>query len=177
MSEHDRLMESLKLAIKTEEDGKAMYLRAADKVSNPLAKSTFAQLAKEEDIHIHIIKTFYNSIMSTGVGDVSNDLEEAMSYNLRKKTIFEAAKDRMDEAVAADPDVIKAYNTAMKFEEDGAKMYEEEAAKTDEPLAKKLYDFMNIQENEHYRLLAESLNYLENPNQWFIEEERPHFEG
>jgi rubrerythrin len=83
----------------------------------------------------------------------------------------------MDDTVSAGPDVFSAYKIAMKFEEDGAKMYEEAAKKTADTNAKMIYQFMNIQENEHYRLLAESLNYLENPQQWFLEAEKPHFEG
>lgn len=177
MTDQNSEMESLKLTIKTEEDGRAMYLEAASKVSNPLAVSTFNQLAKEELLHITIIKEFYNDLTTGGKGEISDRMEEAMNYNLRMKTIFEAAKNRMDETVSTDPDVFQAYKTALKFEEDGAKMYEKLAEKTDNPLAKKLYNFMNIQENEHYRLLAETLNYLENPHQWFIEQEKPHFEA
>ena len=177
MVEQNQELESLKLAIKTEEDGRKMYLEAASKTNNPLAKSTFSQLAKEENIHIEVIKEFYESLKGGSEGSISEDIEKALNYQLLKKTIFQAAKDRMDETVAADPTIIKAYKAAMKFEEDGARMYEELAQKTANPIAKKLYAFMNEQENEHYRLLAETLNYLENPNQWFIEQEKPHFEG
>ena len=177
MTGQNQELELLKLATKTEQDGRQMYLDAVAKAANPLAKSTFAQLAKEELVHIEMIKGFYESIKSRGEGKVSEELEKAMSYDLRKRTIFELAKDRMDETVAADPDVIEAYKAAMKFEEEGAKMYEEAAKTTDNPLAKKLYTFIYEQESEHYRLLAETLYYLENPNQWFIEQEKPHFEG
>jgi len=177
MTDKNLELESLKLAIKTEQDGKKMYLEAADRVKNPLAVATFKQLAKEEDIHIEVIKKFYEGLASGSGGKLSEKLEQAMSYNLRKKTIFEAAKSRMDETVSSDPDLISAYDAALKFEEDGAKMYEELTSKTEDSMAKELYKFMNVQENEHYRLLAESKHYLEHPDQWFIEEEKPHFEG
>lgn len=173
----DQEFESLKLAIKTEEDGRAMYLAAAGKVANPLAKATMAQLAKEETIHVEVIKKFYNSIKAGEKAVIDDVMEAAMNYDLRKKTIFEAAKDRMEAAVKADPNAVDAYKAALKFEEDGANMYKDLAGKTTDPLAKKLYDFMFGQESEHYRLLDESLNYLENPDQWFIGEEKPHFEG
>ena len=170
-------IESLKLAIKTEEDGHKMYTDAAERVTNPLAKSTFTALAKEELHHISAIKKFYN-YMKTGEGEISTEeYEQAMSYELRKKTIFEAAKDRIEKTVSADPDTMEAYNAALKFEEDGAKMYEELAEKTDDFQAKTLYSFLYEQENEHYRFLQESIHYLENPDQWFFEQERPHFEG
>lgn len=169
--------ESLKLAIKTEQDGRKMYMEATERVSNPLAKSTLTTLADEEFIHIRVIEDFYNDLKAGGEGKISADMEKALSYDLRKKTIFEAAKDRMDAAVVSEPDVFEIYRTAIKFEEDGAKMYQEMAGKTTNPLAKKLYDFLNVQENEHYRILSETLHYLENPNQWFTEQEKPHFEG
>ena len=175
MSEQE--FESLKLAIKTEEDGRAMYLAAAEKVTNPLAQATMKQLAKEETIHIEVIKKFYDSLNAGLDSGVDKIMEQAMNYDLRKKTIFETARGRMDAAVEADPDAIDAYHAALKFEEDGANMYKELSGKTTDPVAKKLYDFMFEQESEHYRILDESLNYLENPNQWFIGEEKPHFEG
>ena len=177
MTEKNPELESLKLAIRTEQDGKKMYLEAAAKVKNPLAVSTFKQLAKEEDLHITVIKKFYDDLTGGGKGELSEKLKQALSYNLRKKTIFEAARQRMAKTVASDPDVSSAYNAALKFEEDGARMYEQLSTKTKNERAKKLYTFMNEQENEHYRFLAETLNYLENPHQWFIEEEKPHFEG
>lgn len=169
--------ESLKLAIKTEQDGRKMYLDASERVSNPLAKSTLTTLADEELIHIKVIEEFYNDLKEGGEGTISADLEKALSYDLRKKTIFEAAKGRMDAAVVSGPDVFEIYRAAIQFEEDGAKMYQDMAGKTANPLAKKLYDFLNAQENEHYRILSETLHYLENPDQWFVEQEKPHFEG
>ena len=175
MSEQE--FESLKLAIKTEEDGRAMYLTAAEKVTNPLAKATMKQLAKEELTHIEIIKKFYDTLKQGAESDVKDMMAKAMNYNLRKKTIFEAARERMDKAVEADPNVQTAYEEALKFEEEGANMYKELAGKTTDPVAKKLYDFLFEQESEHFRFLQEGLNYLNNPEQWFLEEERPHFEG
>ena len=175
MSEKE--FESLKLAIKTEEDGRAMYLNAAEKVTNPLAKATMKQLAKEETIHIEVIKKFYESIKAGREAGIDTFMSEAMNYDLRKKTIFEVARERMEAAVEADPDAVDTYNAALKFEEDGANMYKALSAKTTDPAAKKLYDFMFEQESEHYRFLDEGLHYLENPEQWFMGEERPHFEG
>jgi rubrerythrin len=174
---HDEELEALKLAIKTEQDGRKMYLDASGRISNPLATSTFTTLAAEELIHIQIIESFYNQIKAGEKETPSEQLQKAQSYDLRRKTIFEAARGRMEKTVLSDPDVFEAYRAAMKFEEDGAKMYEDLAKKTSHEVAKKMYDFLNIQENEHYRILAETLNYLENPNQWFIEQEKPHFEA
>ena len=174
---HNEELEALKLAIKTEQDGRKMYLDAVSRVSNPLAKSTLSTLAEEELIHIRIIESFYNEMTAGGIGTSSKQLQKAQNYDLRRKTIFEAARGRMEKTVSSDPNVFEAYRAAMKFEEDGAKMYEDLAKRTSHEVAKKMYDFLNIQENEHYRILAETLNYLENPNQWFIEQEKPHFEG
>ena len=169
--------ESLKMAIKTEQDGRKMYMEASERISNPLAKSTLTTLGDEELIHIKVIEGFYDDLKAGGSGKISADMERALNYDLRKKTIFEAAKDRMEAVVVSEPDVFEIYRTAIKFEEDGAKMYQEMAGKTANPLAKKLYDFLNVQENEHYQILSETLHYLENPDQWFAEQEKPHFEG
>jgi rubrerythrin len=173
----DEELEALKLALKTEQDGRTMYLNAASRISNPLAKSTLSTLADEELVHIKLIEDFYNNLKSGGSGVLSAQLKKAVNYDLRRKTIFEAARGRMEKAIEADPDVFEAYKVAIKFEEDGAKMYEELAGKTGNNTARQMYVFLNGQENDHYRILAETLHYLENPNEWFIEQEKPHFEG
>ncbi len=170
-------LESLKLAIKTEEDGRNMYLRAAEKVANPLAIATMKQLAKEESVHIEVIKKFYASVKDGGKAELEKTYKDAMNYELRKKTIFEAARRLMDKTVKTDPQVQAVYDAALKFEEKGANMYKELAGQTSDPVAKKLYQFMFGQESEHFRFLQEGLNYLNHPEQWFIETEKPHFEG
>jgi rubrerythrin len=175
--EYDEELEALKLALKTEQDGRTMYLNATSRISNPLAKSTLSTLADEELVHIQLIEDFYNDLKSGGPGVLSAQLKKAVNYDLRRKTIFEAARGRMEKTIEADPDVFEAYKAAIKFEEDGAKMYNELAGKTGNDTARQMYVFLNEQENDHYRILAETLHYLENPNEWFIEQEKPHFEG
>jgi rubrerythrin len=175
--EHHEELEALKLAIKTEQDGRQMYLDAVSKVGNSLAKSTFSTLADEELVHIKVIEEFYNDLKSGGEGSPSDELAKAMSYDLRRETIFQAARGRMEKTVESDPTVFEAYRAAIKFEEDGANMYRDLAGKTDHEVARKMYVFLNEQENEHHRILSETLNYLENPDQWFIEQEKPHFEA
>jgi len=170
-------LESLKLAIKTEEDGRSMYLKAAEQVTNPLAKATMNQLAKEELVHIEVIKRFYASVKGGGKVELNKAMKSAMNYELRMKTIFETARSLMDKTVKTDPNVQAVYNAALIFEEKGADMYKTLAGKTQDPTAKKIYQFLFEQESEHFRLLQEGLNYLEHPDQWFLESEKPHFEG
>jgi len=175
--DNDEELEALKLALKTEEDGRTMYLDATAKIRNPLAKTTMSTLAEEELRHIKLIEEFYRDLKAGGAGVLSEQLRKAANYDLRRQTIFEAARGRMQATVEADPDVFLAYKVAIKFEEDGARMYKDLAEKTGNETARKMYVFLNEQENEHYRILAETLNYLENPREWFLEQEKPHFEA
>ena len=177
MTERNPELESLKLALKTEEDGRRMYLKSAAKVTNPLAKSTLSKLAEEELYHIEAIKKFYNSLAKKTGADPEAAFEKAVNYELRMKTIFEAARSRMEAAVEEDPNAIDAYHAALEFEEEGAKMYKELGEKTDNSKARVLYAFLFEQESEHYRMLSETMLYLENPAQWFGEQEKWHFEG
>jgi len=170
-------LESLKLALKTEEEGRKMYLEAAKTVTNPLAQSVLSKLAEEELHHIEAIKDFHDKLSQASGGDPKALRRQALDYDLRKKTVFEIARRRMEATVEEDPDAINAYHAAMKFEEDGANMYDELQGKTTSHKARALYAFLFEQESEHYRLLSETLLYLENPALWFDEQEKWHFEG
>ena len=177
MANNREEMESLKLALKTEKDGRKMYLDAAKKVKNPIAKNVLSNLAEEEVHHINAIENFYRALEEGTEADPDSILKKAHNLKTLKKTIFEQSKDRMTETVEQDPDAIKAYDTAMKFEEDGAAMYKELSGKTGNPKAKAMYSFMFEQESEHYRLLQESRIYLDKPDMWFNEQEKWLFEG
>ena len=171
-------LESLNTAIQTEKDGQAFYHEASQQATNPLAKSVFETLADEELTHIEIIEAFYDSLKETGTGqELEGLIKDKPQPMTRLRNVFQKARRLMDETVKADAGSLEAYEAAMKLEQAAYDMYQLLIGDTADDMAKKLYQFMLEQENEHYAFLKETHDYLENPADWFAQEERPHFEG
>jgi rubrerythrin len=171
-------LESLNTAIKLEKDGRAFYQEAVQRVANPLAKNVFETLADEELVHIETIQAFYDSLRETGsCEEAESRLAKTEDPQARLKNVFQKARQHMDQEVKADAGSLAAYEKAMKLEQAAYDMYQRLLEDTADSMARKLYEFMLDQENEHYAFLKETHDYLENPEDWYIREERPHFEG
>jgi rubrerythrin len=178
MSGRQQELESLNTAIKTEQDGRAFYLEAAERAANPLAKSVFTHLAAEELVHIDIIQKFYDALKETGTcQEVESELKAPETPQTRMKNVFQKARENMDREVTTDTASLEAYQKAMDFEQKAYDMYKTLLESSEGCMAEELYRFMMDQENEHYAFLKETHDYLEKPGDWFLREERPHFEG
>jgi rubrerythrin len=171
-------LESLNTAIKTEKDGRAFYQEAAKRSTNPMAKAVFRHLAEEERSHIDIIQAYYDQMKERGTCAGLEDLiKDAPSVKEDLKNVFQKACQEFDQRVEIDADSLKAYETAMKLEGEAYDMYKRLQEHTEDCMARNLFQFMLEQENEHFAFLKETHDYLENPADWFVKEERPHFEG
>ncbi len=171
-------LESLSTALKTEKDGRAFYQEAARRAANPLAKTVFETLADEELIHIETIQAYHDSLRETGSCEGLQDrLRITEDPQVRLKNVFQKARQRMDQEIKSDAGSLEAYEKAMSLEKAAYDMYKKLIERIGDCMAKKLYEFMLDQENEHYAFLKETHDYLENPGGWFVREERPHFEG
>ncbi|MFQ6114676.1 MAG: ferritin family protein [bacterium] len=171
-------VEILQKAIKLEKDGRKFFQQAYNKTSHPLAKETFKSLADWELQHITAIKKYHSILHDIGewgtVAELSQDKGKAIS---KFRSLFEQARQRIDESVQTETDLIQAYKVAKDIENKVITFYKKSAAETSEPKAKQFYEFLLNQEREHFKILDNSLQYLENPSQWYIRDEDWMFDG
>jgi rubrerythrin len=59
----EQLLEILETAIRAEVDAKRLYLKGAERASNPEAKALFTRLAEEEDSHRVCLIDLYEQIV------------------------------------------------------------------------------------------------------------------
>jgi len=171
-------LQSLNTALKTEQDGRAFYLEAARRATNPLAKSVFTHLAAEELTHIEVIQKFYDELKESGTcREAESGLKTSEKSQARLKNVFEKACRDIDQVVTGDTASLEAYQKAMEIEQQAYDMYKKLLETSGDCMAHQLYEFMMEQENRHYVFLKETYDYLENPGDWFLREEKPLFEG
>ena len=161
-------LKALQLALKMEGDGRQFFLEARDKTTHPLAKETFQSLADWELEHIRIIKKFHTSLKDKGEWESVEQLQSKRGEAIKTfKAAFQKVRENIDETVKAEADDLEAYRIAKEIEGKLIVFYHGRAKQASSSNARLFYDFMADQEGEHYQILDNSLQYLENPAQWF----------
>jgi len=174
----NNILEALNMAIDMEKKGYDIYRQAAGKTANKLGKSTLEAIAAKELDHIKAIEEF-----SERIGAKAPNLDKAISLiNVKEKKnyilpIMEKLKTELETKIKADSDLKKAYKVAMGLEKETYNFYKKLSNEASEPQTKKFFEFLMGEENTHYELLQETLEYLERPGDWFREKERWIVEG
>jgi len=172
------ISDALKMAIDMEKNGYDIYMKAAEKTPNKLGKSTLHAIAKKEIDHIKAIEEF-----SEKIGTNASNLDKAITLiNIKDKKeyimpIFEGLRNELDAKVESDSDLEKAYEVAMELERKSFGLYKKLAGEAKDSQVKKFFEFLMGEENTHYELLQETLQYLNNPGDWFAEQEKWIVEG
>ena len=169
------LTDAVKTAINMEDEGYALYIEAAGRSKNALGRSTLRAIAEKELLHKKAIENFYNKLTGLPAEALSLNDETPWSAGL-KKEVLSGIRDSLA-AASAEEDLTRAYRISMELERKGYEFYKKIASSTDNADAKKLFDFLASEENLHYEILEETLQYLSNPAEWFHKEEKWLVEG
>lgn len=170
------LSDAAKTALRMEDEGYAIYVEAAKKTKNPLGRSTLNAIAGKELIHKQAIEDFYKRITGSDVEVIKLNFDSLWSARL-KTEILNGIKDSLKNITGTESDLLKAYEVSMEMEKKGFKFYQKIVNETDDPEAKKLFSFLEKEENTHYDLLQDTFLYLNNPSEWFHKEEKWLVEG
>lgn len=163
----DDLKGSLATALKMEQSGYDIYMKAAKKTSNTLGKSTLEAIAAKELDHIKAIKDFAKKNLDKAIADINP--ADKKGYI---KPIMEKLEKSLDENVKPDSDLNEAYKAALELEKRSYDLYKSLKQKSSGDKEKRFFDFLMKEENMHYELLNETLEYLDNPGNWYREKEQ-----
>lgn len=159
--------ERVAFALRTENDGRAFYAQATTHTSHKLARAAFEVLAKEEDRHVGLIEALGAKLIGKG-GDVEVDSPTKGALAKGIKSIYGRA---MDEGSAGDLDAAASYEKAIDLEKRISALYFEYARECESDEARRLFDVLYREEQDHLTLLEDMLMYLTKPDQWFIDKD------
>lgn len=171
----EKFLDMLRQAIEAEKEGYKVYADTCVKMTDELTKKTFQALAEDEKRHIKALNEFYKSHCQAKLCPSVKELFKK-SHNQARKTIFSKHL-KIIKVLKPDAKALKAYDLAMELEKEGYDLYFNalKEAKTEDE--KKLLDFLIEEENAHYKLLEENKEFMENPEEWFLKQEKPIVEG
>ena len=167
-------MASIELALKNETMEREFYLNEAKRSKNPLAQAMFAQLAKDEEEHMHRIRGLHEKLI--GAGNWPKDVPlQVAGTDIKKVLDTLVAKAGSDKE--HDGNDLAALRKALDFESKGEKLYTDLAKICENPMERNFFGFLAKIEREHHLSIADTLSYLEDPAAWMMQHERAGLDG
>ncbi|HEY3396691.1 MAG TPA: ferritin family protein [Armatimonadota bacterium] len=171
-----QLIEILQEALQLEHDGEAFYRQAAASCASPLSRRTFETLADWEKTHAGYVQAHYDALSaggSLGAGEWhTTDLADLA------KGIFAQAKPELEaQATQACTTDHGLYETAMEKERMSIHLYRTQSESATDSAAQAFFTYLLGQERDHLELLSNTQKYLDNPADFFFDQEQWIVEG
>ena len=174
ITEQDKTLEALQIAIQMEIDGKEYYLKASQKSSNALGKKLLESLATEEDTHRQKFEEIYSAIRSKKAWPVSDFQPDG---GKRLRTIFAKTTEEMDSNIESLATELDAVQTAMSMENKTYDFYKSHGGNATHDAEREFYETLAAEEREHHLILLDYYEYLKDPAGWFAKKEHPSLDG
>jgi rubrerythrin len=156
MPELDATLTALQMAIQTEIDGYNFYQRFAAKTEDPNARLMFERLARDEVMHLELLRNTKASLEESGhwaeYRGGSLDMVEGAS-------IF--SRERVEQNIVAYTSDLSALRVAYLIEKDAVDFYSRAAHETEDPSGKRLFLDLVKMEQAHLDLLKGEYDFMQ----------------
>jgi len=157
MSVREAAIVALGAAVKFESDGRDFYLRSAEMVQNPLARSVFLALAEDEKDHVRRVREIYEELKDKpGWPDVTTMVARSSGV----LDAFEAAASSLPETLPADLTAEQALDKARVMEREGLAFYRDRLARASCEAEAEFYGRLVGEEEAHLSAIEKVLDRL-----------------
>jgi rubrerythrin len=171
-------LSALEMAIQIEVEGNQFYTKAAETVTWPEGKQMLLELADDEMEHIRILKEEHAALLSGKDWISAAAVAPAIESGERKPMpVFERDEAKIAGMVDDRADALEVLDVAIKNEYKSHTFYAEQKEKTDNPEAKKIFDWLVKEEKNHQAVLTDYARYIGAHGEWLLEHERPILES
>ena len=159
-------MDIFEFAMEKEQLAEQYYRKLADKAPHKGLVSILTMLADEEHGHFEVVSKMKQNIPS----EVADTI-----LLTNAKTIF--AKIRQSrEKFRFGPGPIDLYKKAQDIEKDSRSFYRQKAKESENPSHKAIFNTLAEEENKHYFLLENIIEFVSRPKTWLENAEFHHLE-
>ncbi len=174
VSEQEKTLQALQVAIQMEIDGREYYLSASQQSRHELGQKLLQTLAAEEDLHRQKFQEIYQAIRERKAWPVT-DFKPNKGKTLR--TVFARATRKMDDKPVALPTEIEAIQIAINMETKSYDFYKSQAGKAGYDAERNFFNIVAAEEHQHHLILLNYQEYLSHPADWFVKKERTSYDG
>jgi rubrerythrin len=158
-------MDIFEYATEMEKDGEKFYRELAQQTSSKGLQAILTMLADEEVKHCQAIERMrqdnYEMTETTVLDGARNVFVEMKERGER----FDSAQEQAE-----------LYAKAQEIEERSRRFYQEKAGQTDKDAQRELFERLAKEEEKHYRLLENIVDFVSRPKQWLENAEWYHLE-
>ena len=155
MPDLDATLAAIQMAIQTEIDGYNFYQRFAAQAQDPNTRSMFQRLAREEVIHLELLRN--NKAMLEDNGEWTR-YQEVLPVDVEGAPIF--SRERVEKNIVAYTSDLSALRVAYLIEKDAVDFYTRAAQQTDDPNGKRIFLDLARMEQGHLELLQGEYEFL-----------------
>lgn len=174
VTEKNKTLQAVQMAIKMENDGKDYYMKASQKSSNELGRKLLRELAAEEDVHRQKFEQIYDAIRQKK-GWPLVALEPDSGRVLR--TVFTRAVKKLGSNVEVLTTELDAVQKAMEMENKTYDFYKSRGRDAVHNAERDFYASLAAQERVHHQVLLDYHDYLTNPVGYFTQKEHHSLDG
>ena len=174
ITEQEKTLEVLQMAIQMEIDGKEYYLKTSQESGNELGTQLLNSLAFEEDMHRQKFEEIYDSIRNKKAWPAT-DFQPDGGKGLR--TVFARATEKLGSKIEVAETELEAVEKAMEMENKTYDFYKGRIEKASYGTEKEFYEALTAQEKQHHMVLLDYYEYLKDPAAWFVQKEHPSLDG
>lgn len=161
--------QALTRSVRMENESRDFYLEASEKCGNVAGKKLFRALAREEATHRRDFEKIYEAIRyehawpktRTSVGKIKHQPH------------LSGITAEICQMVKPEKAEIEAVKTAIKMENISYDFYRKQSARAVYPAEKEFYTAVSATENGHRLALIDYLEFLEDPEGYFVSKEHP----
>lgn len=168
VNEHETMLKALETAIEMEKDSKECYLGTIKATENSIAKELLQSFAEEEDIHQHKFVEIYNAIRANRTWP---DLDLSPESGKKFKELLNNTCIAIGTDSTANATPIHIFDTSIDKEDTNYNFYREKASESVFESERSFYSALALEEREHYLILVDYKEFLENPAGWFTTSE------
>lgn len=173
-TESEKSLEALDIAIQMEIDGKEFYTRASRMSGNELGRKLLLSLAAEEDLHRRKFEEIYEAISR---GEAWLEVGLPRGQGEARVTMFARAAEKLGSGIEVPANELEAIRTAMTMENESYDFYRSRMEKAGRDAERSFYEAVAAEEKEHYLVLLDYYEYIQDPAGWFVQKERPSLDG
>jgi rubrerythrin len=174
MTEQDKVLEALEIAIQMETEGKECYLEANKQSTNEVGRKLLQSLADEEDIHRRKFQEIYEAIRNKKAWPKIDFRPDSGS---KLRDLFTRACEMIGVNVSGGANDFAAIETAVGKEKESYDFYRRRSLKAVYDEEREFYEAVAAEEREHELVLLDYYEYLANPAGWFVMKEHHSLDG
>lgn len=166
----------LTTALQMEQKGQSFYEKAIDQCATTLGKDIFTMLRNDEGVHIERIQTIYTRLQQ-GEPTWDDAWKTLVTGHDDLTGLFRDMARKHGPEVQSAAEDIKALQIGIDFEAAAVAFYQDHLARATDPIEREFTQHMIREEKDHHAALMDMQHYLNNPEDWFLEQEHGGLDG